>query len=297
MDGGRLILVGAPLGNVGDASTRLRDTLSTADVVAAEDTRRLARLARDLGIEVAGRVVSYFEGNEERRTPELAQALRDGLVVAVVTDGGMPSVSDPGFRLVRAAIDAGVPVTVAPGPSAVTTALAVSGLASDRFCFEGFLPRKPSERRARLAKFAGEERTMVFFEAPHRLAASLTDLAATFGADRSAAVCRELTKTYEEVRRGALAELADWATAGEPRGEITIVVAGADPVTGRPTDDALLAAVADRQAAGASRKDAIAEVATAYAIGRRELYNLVVARRGDHEPQSGLPGVGQHAGE
>jgi len=276
MDGGRLILVGAPLGNVGDASPRLRDTLSTADVVAAEDTRRLARLARDLGIEVAGRVVSYFEGNEERRTPELAQALRDGLVVAVVTDGGMPSVSDPGFRLVRAAIDAGVPVTVAPGPSAVTTALAVSGLASDRFCFEGFLPRKPSERRARLAKLAGEERTMVFFEAPHRLAASLTDFVTAFGADRSAAVCRELTKTYEEVRRGVLAELADWAAAGEPRGEITIVVAGANPIIDRPTDEALLASVADRQAAGVSRKDAIAEVAAAYAIGRRELYNLVV---------------------
>ncbi|HZD96944.1 MAG TPA: 16S rRNA (cytidine(1402)-2'-O)-methyltransferase [Micromonosporaceae bacterium] len=275
-EGGRLILVGAPLGNVGDASTRLRDTLSTADVVAAEDTRRLARLARDLGIVVVGRVVSYFEGNEERRTPELAQALRDGLIVAVVTDGGMPSVSDPGFRLVRAAIDAGVPVTVAPGPSAVTTALAVSGLASDRFCFEGFLPRKPSERRARLAKLAGEERTMVFFEAPHRLAASLADLVGAFGADRSAAVCRELTKTYEEVRRGALAELADWAAAGDPRGEITIVVAGVDPITERPTDETLLAAVADRQAAGASRKDAIADVATAYATGRRELYNLVV---------------------
>ncbi|HEY9482660.1 MAG TPA: 16S rRNA (cytidine(1402)-2'-O)-methyltransferase [Micromonosporaceae bacterium] len=275
-DGGTLILVGAPLGNVGDASPRLRDTLSTADVVAAEDTRRLARLARDLGIEVAGRVVSYFEGNEERRTPELAQALRDGLVVAVVTDGGMPSVSDPGFRLVRAAVDAGVPVTVAPGPSAVTTALAVSGLASDRFCFEGFLPRRPSERRARLTKLTGEERTIVFFEAPHRLAASLTDFVSAFGGDRSAAVCRELTKTYEEVRRGALAELADWAANGEPRGEITIVVAGAAPMTERPTDEALLAAVADSQAAGASRKDAIAEVATAYAIGRRELYNLVV---------------------
>jgi 16S rRNA (cytidine1402-2'-O)-methyltransferase len=277
-EGGRLILVGAPLGNVRDASPRLRDTLSTADVVAAEDTRRLARLARDLGIEVAGRVVSYFEGNEERRTPELAQALRDGLVVAVVTDGGMPSVSDPGFRLVRAAVDAGVPVTVAPGPSAVTTALAVSGLASDRFCFEGFLSRKPSERRARLAKLAGEERTMVFFEAPHRVAASLTDLVAAFGGDRSAAVCRELTKTYEEVRRGGLAELADWAASGEPRGEITVVVAGAEPIAVRPTDEALLAAVADRQAAGATRKDAIAEVAGVHAIGRRELYNLVVAR-------------------
>ena len=199
-EGGRLILVGAPLGNVGDASPRLRDTLSTADVVAAEDTRRLARLARDLGIEVAGRVVSYFEGNEERRTPELAQALRDGLIVAVVTDGGMPSVSDPGFRLVRAAVDAGVPVTVAPGPSAVTTALAVSGLASDRFCFEGFLPRKPSERRPRLAKLAGEERTMVFFEAPHRLAASLADFV---GGVRRRSIGGRMSGADQDVRRGA----------------------------------------------------------------------------------------------
>jgi 16S rRNA (cytidine1402-2'-O)-methyltransferase len=278
MDGGRLILVGAPLGNVGDASARLRETLAAADIVAAEDTRRFARLSRDLGIEVGGRVVSYFEGNEERRTPELAEALRDGLTVAVVTDGGMPSVSDPGYRLVRAAIEAGVPVTVAPGPSAVTTALAVSGLASDRFCFEGFLPRKPSERRARLAALAAEERTMVFFEAPHRLAASLTDFVAAFGADRSAAVCRELTKTYEEVRRAGLAELADWAAAAEPRGEITIVVGGADPTIERATDAALLAAVADRQAAGLSRKDAIAEVASVHGVGRRDLYNLVVAR-------------------
>src|SRR5262245_50770558 len=173
---GRLILVGAPLGNVGDASRRQREALSTADIVAAEDTRRLARLARDLGITIGGRVVSYFEGNEERRTPELADALRDGQVVAVVTDGGMPSVSDPGYRLVRAAIDLGVVVTATPGPSAVTTALAVSGLASDRFCFEGFLPRKGAERRSRLASLAGEERTLVFFEAPHRLAASLADL-------------------------------------------------------------------------------------------------------------------------
>jgi 16S rRNA (cytidine1402-2'-O)-methyltransferase len=277
--GGRLILVGAPLGNVGDASPRLRETLTTADVVAAEDTRRLARLARDLGIEIGGRVVSYFEGNEERRTPELAAAMRDGLVVAVVTDGGMPSVSDPGFRLVRAAIDAGIPVTAAPGPSAVTTALAVSGLASDRFCFEGFLPRKPAERRSRLAKLGGEERTLVFFEAPHRLAASLVDLVAAFGAERPAAVCRELTKTYEEVRRGGVAELADWAAEGDPRGEITIVVGGASPTADRPTDNVLLTAVADRQAAGASRKDAIAEVATVYAVPRRELYNLVVGAR------------------
>src|SRR5215475_5452846 len=195
---GRLILVGAPLGNIADASPRLGEVLSSADIVAAEDTRRLGRLAHDLGIEITGRVVSYFEGNEERRTPELADALAAGSTVAVVTDGGMPSVSDPGFRLVRAAIDAGVEVTAAPGPSAVTTALAVSGLPSDRFCFEGFLPRKPGERRAAFAALAEEPRTLVFFESPHRIADTLQDLALAFGEDRPAALCRELTKTYEE---------------------------------------------------------------------------------------------------
>jgi 16S rRNA (cytidine1402-2'-O)-methyltransferase len=275
---GRLVLVGAPLGNIGDASTRLRDALASADIVAAEDTRRLTRLARDLDVEIAGRIVSYFEGNEERRTPELADALVGGATIAVVTDGGMPSVSDPGYRLVRAAIEAGVPVTVAPGPSAVTTALAVSGLPCDRFCFEGFLPRKPGERRARAAELAAETRTMVFFEAPHRIADTLADLAGAFGVDRAAAVCRELTKTYEEVRRGALADLVTWATTGEPRGEITLVVAGAVPQVGRPADRDLLAAVANREAAGTSRKDAIAEVAKEFGLPKREVYQLVVSR-------------------
>ena len=166
---GRIILIGAPLGNPADASARLAGGLAEADVIAAEDTRRLLRLAHDLGVEITGKVVSYFEGNEVRRTPELIEAAAAGQTVALVTDGGMPSVSDPGFRLVRAAIDAGIPVTAAPGPSAVTTALALSGLPSDRFCFEGFLPRRPAERRARLAALATEERTLVFFESPHRI--------------------------------------------------------------------------------------------------------------------------------
>jgi 16S rRNA (cytidine1402-2'-O)-methyltransferase len=221
-------------------------------------------------------VVSYFEGNEERRTPELADALASGATVAVVTDGGMPSVSDPGFRLVRAAIDAGAEVTAAPGPSAVTTALAVSGLPSDRFCFEGFLPRKPGERRARLAKLADDDRTLVVFEAPHRVAAALADMAEAFGAERPAALCRELTKTYEEVRRTSLGDLAKWASEGEPRGEITLVVAGAVADAGRPDDQALLAAVAARESAGTSRKDAIAEVAKQYGVPKREVYQLVV---------------------
>ena len=275
---GRLVLVGAPLGNVGDASTRLRETLTSADVIAAEDTRRLHRLARDLDITITAKVVSYFEGNEERRTPDLVDALRGGATVAIVTDGGMPSVSDPGYRLVRAALDAGFAITAAPGPSAVTTALALSGLPCDRFCFEGFLPRTGSHRRSRLRELAAEPRTLVFFEAPHRIAGALADLSATFGADRAAAVCRELTKTYEEVRRGGLGELAAWATDGETRGEITLVVAGA--VAGpaeRPGDDELRAAVAQREAVGVTRRDAIAEVATEYNLKKRDVYSLVHA--------------------
>ncbi|OKI42275.1 16S rRNA (cytidine(1402)-2'-O)-methyltransferase [Micromonospora sp. CB01531] len=273
---GRVVLLGAPLGNPADASARFREVLATADVVAAEDTRRLTRLARDLGVTVAGRIVSYFEGNEERRTPELVEVLAAGYTVALVTDGGMPSVSDPGYRLVRAALDAGFPVTAAPGPSAVTTALALSGLPCDRFCFEGFLPRTPAARRSRLRALAAEERTLVLFEAPHRIAGALADLAAAFGPDRPAALCRELTKTYEEVVRRPLGELAEWAVAGEPRGEITLVVAGAPPAAAaRPDDDTLRAAVAAREAAGLSRRDAITEVAAEYGLRRREVYTVV----------------------
>ena len=275
---GALVLVGAPLGNPADASARLRTALAEADLIAAEDTRRLARLARDVGAELPGRIVSYFEGNEERRTPELVEALRSGARVALITDGGMPSVSDPGYRLVRAAIDAGIPVTAAPGPSAVTTALALSGLPSDRFCFEGFPPRKPSERRARLAGLAAEPRTLVFFEAPHRVAGTLADLAGSFGADRPAALCRELTKTYEEILRLPLGELAVRAAEDPPRGEITLVVAGA-PVAAavRPADADLLAEVARLEAEGTARRDAIAAVARSHGLPRREVYNLVVA--------------------
>src|SRR5206468_4756457 len=223
---GRVLLAATPLGRPDDASARLREALAAAPVIAAEDTRRLRRLCADLDVTPTGRVVSFFDANEAGRVPQLLDALRAGEDVLVVTDAGMPSVSDPGYRLVVAAIEAGLPVTSLPGPSAVTTALAVSGLPVDRFCFEGFLPRKCGERRAALDALATERRTLVFFEAPHRLAAMLTDLVAVFGADRPAAVCRELTKTYEEIRRGPLGELADWA-AGDVRGEITLVVAGA----------------------------------------------------------------------
>jgi 16S rRNA (cytidine1402-2'-O)-methyltransferase len=274
-----VILLGAPLGNLEDASPRLRTALETADVIAAEDTRRLHRLARDLGLTLSARIVSYFEGNDDRRTPELVQAALEGATVAVVTDGGMPSVSDPGFRLVRAAVEAGVPVTAAPGPSAVTTALAVSGLPCDRFCFEGFLPRKPGERRARLAALAGEERTLVLFEAPHRLDATLADAAEAFGAERPAAVCRELTKTYEEVRRAGLGELAAWAADGNVRGEITVVIGGA-PVLAEPRSaDELAALVAEAEASGVPRKEAITTVARAHGVPRRSVYEAVLHSR------------------
>ena len=276
MGEGRIVLLGAPLGNPADASARFRETLARADVVAAEDTRRLARLARDLGVTVTGTVVSYFEGNELRRTPELVAAAQAGACVALVTDGGMPSVSDPGYRLVTAALAAGVPVTAAPGPSAVTTALALSGLPCDRFCFEGFLPRKAGERARRLAALATEERTMIFFEAPHRLHAALAAMAEAFGPDRPAAVCRELSKTYEEVRRGGLGELAEWA-AGEVRGEITVVVGGHVAERGARDMAELVAEVARREEQGVPRKQAIAEVARSAGVSKRELYAAVHA--------------------
>lgn len=272
---GVLVLAATPIGRVADAPPRLAQELATADVVAAEDTRRLKRLTTDLGVTITGRVVSYFEGNESARTPALLEALLAGDRVLLVTDAGMPSVSDPGYRLVAAAVEADVLVTAVPGPSAVITALAVSGLPVDRFCFEGFPPRKAGERARRLAALAAEERTMVFFEAPHRTEAALAAMVDAFGPERPAAVCRELTKTHEEVRRGPLAELVAWASEGV-RGEVTIVVAGATPGPAVASDpDSLRAAVAEREAAGTSRKEAIVEVARAAGVPKREVYNLV----------------------
>ncbi|MFF4651210.1 16S rRNA (cytidine(1402)-2'-O)-methyltransferase [Streptomyces sp. NPDC001380] len=286
---GLLVLAGTPIGDVDDAPPRLARELAAADVVAAEDTRRLRRLTQALGVAPAGRVVSYFEGNEAARTGELVEALTGGSRVLLVTDAGMPSVSDPGYRLVAAAVEAGVPVTAVPGPSAVLTALAVSGLPVDRFCFEGFLPRKAGERAGRLREVAAEPRTLVFFEAPHRLAEALAAMAEAFGADRPAAVCRELTKTYEEVRRGPLADLAAWAADGV-RGEITVVVAGAPPAAPEQLDPAELARrVAVREEAGERRKEAIAAVAAQAGLPKREVFDAVVAAK--HAP-SAEPGRG-----
>ena len=275
-EAGLLVLAGTPIGDAADASPALVRALAEADVIAAEDTRRLRDLCRRLGVEPAARVVSYFDGNEASRTGLLLEALRAGQTVLVATDAGMPSVSDPGFRVTAAAIEAGIRVTAVPGPSAVLTALALSGLPTDRFCFEGFVGRKAGERLRRLAALAAEERTMVFFEAPHRLAEFLAAARDVFGADRPAAVCRELTKTYEEVVRLPLGALADWA-AGEVRGEITVVVAGATGPAGSVED--AVAEVLARVEAGERFKSAVAEVAAASGLAKNELYEAALAAR------------------
>ena len=274
-DKGVLVLAATPIGRVADASPRLAEEFASADVVAAEDTRRLRRLTRDLGVEITGRIVSYFEGNESARTPALVEALEQGERVLVVTDAGMPSVSDPGYRLVAAAVERDIRVTAVPGPSAVLTALAVSALPVDRFCFEGFLPRKAGERASRLASLAREQRTMVFFEAPHRTQAALVAMASAFGDERRAAVCRELTKTHEEVRRAGLAALVEWAAEGV-RGEVTIVVEGASDQLDVPTDpESLAALVADDEEAGSTRRDAIVDVAKRAGLPKRVVYDAV----------------------
>ncbi len=275
---GRIVLAATPIGNVGDASARLIGLLETADIVAAEDTRRLHRLVQSLGITVAGRVISYHEHNEAAKTGELLDQVRSGKTLVMVTDAGMPSVSDPGFRLVEGAVAAGLTVTAVPGPSAVLTALALSGLPTDRFCFEGFLPRKAGERASRLADLDAERRTMVFFEAPHRLEPMLRALHERFGADRRAAICRELTKTYEEVIRGTLRELLEWTEANEVRGEIAVVVGGApEREPGKPEDQ--VAAVNALIAQGIRLKEAVAAVAEDARVSKRELYSAVLAAR------------------
>jgi 16S rRNA (cytidine1402-2'-O)-methyltransferase len=274
MVGGRLLLGATPLGQPCDASTRLVKALGSADVVAAEDTRRLRTLANALGVRIAGKVVSFFDQNEAARVPALIADMKSGATVLAITDAGMPLVSDPGYRLVTACIAAGIPVACLPGPSAVTTALAVSGLPSERFCFEGFAPRKRSARRAWLATMAAEQRTCVFFESPRRLAACLADAVDELGPSRRAAVCRELTKVHEEVVRGSLGELADWA-AGGVLGEITVVLAGAQP---RVDMAALVAEAGALVDDGMRVKDACAQVVGAHpgAPSRRELYDAVL---------------------
>lgn len=278
--GGVLVLAATPIGNAGDAGPRLGEELVRADVIAAEDTRRLPRLCAALGVVVSGRVVSLHDHNESSRIGGLIDAMSDGERVVLVTDAGMPTVSDPGFRLVRAAVAAGLTITCVPGPSAVLASLAVSGLPVDRFCFEGFPPRRSGERGRRLHSLASEQRTMVFFEAPHRLAETLAAMADAFGVDRAAAVCRELTKTHEEVRRGTLADLTMWASDHPVRGEVTVVIGGAPAATGDLT--AAVADVAELVERGMRLKEACRHVGARTGVPVRELYAASV-----HTPPAG----------
>jgi 16S rRNA (cytidine1402-2'-O)-methyltransferase len=271
-----LILAATPLGNPGDASSRLKSAIESASIIAAEDSRRFHRLCADIEVSFTAKVLSFFEGNEEDRTRELIAELKSGATVLVVSDAGMPTISDPGFRLMRDAIAEGIEVSVIPGPSAVTMSVALSGLPTDRFSFEGFPPRTAGARLATFEKLRFEERTMVFFEAPHRLADSLADAVSVFGADRLGAICREMTKRYEETIRGTMNELLTWANSNEVLGEITLVIAGAVADSASLTASDMVARVREFEAAGMDRKTAIATVAEEFGIAKRLVYAAVV---------------------
>jgi 16S rRNA (cytidine1402-2'-O)-methyltransferase len=271
-----LILAATPLGNPGDASSRLKSAIENASVIAAEDSRRFHRLCADIEVSFTAKVLSFFEGNEEDRTRELISELKSGATVLVVSDAGMPTISDPGFRLMRDAIAEGIEVSVIPGPSAVTMAVALSGLPTDRFSFEGFPPRTAGARLATFEKLRFEERTMVFFEAPHRLVDSLADAVNVFGADRLGAICREMTKRYEETIRGTMNELLSWAQSNEVLGEITLVIAGAVADSASLTASDMVARVREFEAAGMDRKSSIATVAEEFGIAKRLVYAAVV---------------------
>jgi len=271
-----LVLAATPLGNPLDASARLKMAIESAEIIAAEDSRRFHRLASDLGVTFTARIISFFEGNESDRTQEILTLLREGKEVLVVTDAGMPTISDPGFRLMRDAIAEKLPTIVIPGPSAPTMAIALSGLPTDRFTFEGFAPRAHGARTSFYESLRFEERTMVIFEAPHRLYESLVDAAAILGADRAAAICREMTKTYEETIRGPLSELISWALGREVLGEITLVIAGVAAGSEVRTADDAVARVREYEAAGMDRKGAIATVAEEFSIPKKIVYAAVV---------------------
>lgn len=271
-----LTLAATPLGNPLDASPRLKMAIESAEIIAAEDSRRFHRLASDIGASFSARILSFFEGNETDRTAELIALLREGRSVLVLTDAGMPTISDPGFRLLRGAVAAGIEVHVIPGPSAPTMAIALSGLPTDRFTFEGFAPRTSGARLAFYESLRFEERTMVLFEAPHRLLDSLQDAQSILGGERMGAICREMTKTYEETIRGTLAELIDWAKSHEILGEITLVFAGVEVGTESATNSQMVSRVREFESAGMDRKDAIATVARELDIPKKLVYAAVV---------------------
>lgn len=271
-----LTLAATPLGNPGDASARLIAAIEEAGVVAAEDSRKFHRLCADLNIKFRGRVISFFEGNEQERSAEILTMLQSGTSVLVVSDAGMPTISDPGFRLMRDAIAAGVSVSVIPGPSAVTTAIALAGLPTDRFVFEGFSPRSSGAREKFFENLRNEERTIVWFEAPHRLPDALEDAVAVFGPDRNGAICREMTKTYEETIRASLGELLTWAKTHEVLGEITMVLEGAPVNSAEITAENMVSRVKEYEAAGMDRKSAIATVAEEFSVAKRVVFAAMV---------------------
>jgi 16S rRNA (cytidine1402-2'-O)-methyltransferase len=274
-----LILAAIPLGNPADASANLREAIVGAKYIAAEDSRKFSRLCSDLRITYSAKIISFFEGNEIERLDELVAILESGSDLLVVTDAGMPGISDPGYRLARAAVAKNIKIKVLPGPSAVTTALLLSGLPSDRFCFEGFAPRTSGARKTWFENLANETRTIIFFEAPHRLLESLADAVSVFGPNRLGAICREMTKTYEEVIRGDLETLHNWAAATEILGEITLVIAGFDPDSRQFTEADLIAEVLKQEAAGISRKEAITEVARITGRAKREVFDAMVTHK------------------
>ena len=274
-----LILAAIPLGNPADASANLREAIVGAKFIAAEDSRKFSRLCSDLGITYSAKIISFFEGNEIERLDELVAILESGSDLLVVTDAGMPGISDPGYRLARAAVEKNIKIKVLPGPSAVTTALLLSGLPSDRFCFEGFAPRTSGARTTWFENLANETRTIIFFEAPHRLLESLADAVSVFGPNRLGAICREMTKTYEEVIRGDLETLHNWAATTEILGEITLVIAGFDPDSRQFTEADLIEEVLKQEAAGISRKEAITEVARITGRAKREVFDAMVTHK------------------
>ena len=272
MSGGQLILAATPLGNILDASPRLKETLEQADLIAAEDTRRAKRLFADLNLEIKAPVISLFEENEIEKIPDIIEKLKNGLKVVVISDAGTPAISDPGYRLVTKAIEENISITVIPGPSAVLSALVLSGLPTDRFSFEGFIARKGKERTEILNNLNTQSRTMVIFESPRRTLQTLQDIQEIVGDERKAAVVREISKTYEEVIRGSLKELVAWANSKEVLGEITLVIAGVENTGKKEVDDQAIAEVKQLIAAGSSFKDAVQEVSTQRGLSRRELY-------------------------
>ncbi len=274
-----LILACGPLGNVGDTTSRIKSALESAPYIAAEDSRKLTRLAHDLGVRYSGKVISYFEGNESERIAQLTEILISGADLLVITDAGAPGVSDPGYRLIQSAIENGVPIQVLPGPSAVTTALLLSGLATDRFCFEGFSPRTAGARVTWYEKLASEERTIIFFEAPHRLQESLVDALSVFGPNRRGAICREMTKTYEETIRGSIQELLEWSSGRDILGEITVAIAGFDTSSQSYPRERLVEMVQARESAGISRKEAIALVAKELDLPKRMVFDAMVGSK------------------